>query len=294
MAEIIVSVRDQGNYRDGDVICAFSDKRIERVNQEHICSKKLQARGDHGYLPINSLPYKLLHKTKQYWFVRQNKDTVRRYTLADMTFEDFTKPDIDVEYYLFRRRKHAQNLVFGVEGSEEWFGGRTLTDRPALNRCWDFIEADTPEGRDDALCKLWPYGRLDVRHFLPMRVDRMTDKQADDWVEPQYFDNRDDKIRWEREDRNQNIIVGYADDHITPPDNKQGWEPKVARKRRQRIDWKARIAADMGETESRAKDVHIAIGDSVVQNGRPRCKSIDQTEQLDTRVNKKAKRRDGN
>ena len=198
MAELILQV----GADDGDVLCAFTDRRIRDVHAQHIGQPGYVGFNSDGLRPVDCLCERILQKRYQYKFVRVSAKEVKRIDLvsglsvvfSDQPIEvDGKKQAIDVDAFVKHRLKmkdrRAFNL-FGTIGREIWYGGKWSADDAAINTCWHTIQTHS-DHRDQNECPhcsddhhLWCCGRLDIRHFLGVRTTDLTDAEAADLVAP--------------------------------------------------------------------------------------------------------------
>lgn len=286
MAELLIKIGDGANYTDGDVLCAFSDRHIACVHAQMICHKDRSQRNGSGWIVRGELSETLLAETMQYRFERISATEVRRVEQATNQSEIFGPSHIDVRQYLVRRRKHAKNLIFGEDGSEVWYGGRTDYTMPTVRKVWNKIERDTPNRLRDEKHSLWSMGRMDIRHHLAIRTVAITEKDVADFTEPQYEVDDNGNFVWDLNDGDQVTESGTTTAIDSPPDDRPGWQIAVASKRRQKIAI-ADILGDIAEAESDVRDAAKAIGQEINENGAMRYTSKVQPSQAKARINKK-------
>lgn len=179
MAELLIKIGSHGSgldehYRDGDIVCAFSQRRIRSTHAQHICDhRKFGFNGD-GLRPV-SIAEKYLDATRKYKFVRVSKYEVVRYELGTLFEETFSKTpnakgeQIDVPLYISRRIKDGKHKIFGTKGAEYWYGGPTKNDNVTLDSVWLMIETDTANREADHA--LWPLTSREKKGFLAIGVD---------------------------------------------------------------------------------------------------------------------------
>ena len=178
MAELILKIGDNPiatSFKNGDIIHAMNDLRIHYVHSQHICHKDKIGFTGAGLRPANSLTEMWLSKAMQYKFERISKSEVRRTELALLTSEVFSdKPNakgeiIHVAEYIRRRLKHPKHLVFGVAGSEVWYGGRTRGTTSVIDSIWSEIEHRTAYKKADY--GKFPWGLSDMKDNLVISID---------------------------------------------------------------------------------------------------------------------------
>jgi len=192
MAEIALKIDDGANYIDGDVLCAFNSRRIRCVHAEHLTSPRQAGFTKDGLRPAGSLARQALEHTRQYRFDRLSKYVVRRTNLRDGKNEELSNTPnakgehMDVPLFLKRRKEHPRHSIFGLEGQEFWYGGRTYVANDDLDKVWLEIEARTPER--EVNYTLWPAGSEDLKVHLFVAVDDFLDAVAEELVEPEMRD----------------------------------------------------------------------------------------------------------
>jgi hypothetical protein len=213
MAELVLKVGDSENpdgYKDGDILCAFSDHRIACVHLEHICHPKLAVRNKRYILPGTSLVETLHSEGCQYRFepiTVGSKRMLKRITLADSSEEVFDK---NPSFYIELRLLHGKKAIFGEFGSGRpyWFGGRVNMTPAKVSNVWDAVELATSNSRTDPLRKAWPMGSREGFEFLYIRSRDFSESRRHEYE--------------------------TADIDETDPDN-----PIKLARRKYRIDWEA-------------------------------------------------------
>lgn len=186
MAELMLKIKRDAipdpAYQDGDIMCALNDRRILDVHTQHVCSKRLAGFNSEGLRPANSLTAAYLESVMQYKFERISRNEVRRVNLwtAEETVlsntPNHSNEHIDVALYLSRRRSHSEHLIFGVRGSEFWYGGYTNASLSRLSTVWDTIESRTPHKR--ASYTRWPFTANELKNYLILSVPDFTDLEG--------------------------------------------------------------------------------------------------------------------
>ena len=194
MAELLLKVGNSERYKEGDIICAFNDRRISAVHAEHIChTDKLSLNSD-GLNPIG-ISSKFLELVHQYKFER-SLDSVIRTNLKTGVIDIITSsPNASGEYvyvdtYLKRRLANNKHKIFGSKNSEYWFGGKIDVSETAINSVWQMIEQDT--GKLKASYALWPLTDIEKAHHMAVKVENYTDDEADNLVRSEY--DKDENI----------------------------------------------------------------------------------------------------
>lgn len=234
MAELLLVVTDEqrppNRSQDGDVLCAFNDRQILCCHAQHICHPKRAERNGSGLIVASDVLARYHEATAQYRFQRVSATEVERIELATGNREVFgPKPNargelIDVRLFLRRRRRHPRHHVFGEDGAEYWYGGRTDHSPSAISRVWDAIEQATPHRRVEF--PRWPLGSIERRHYLPVMLDSDID---------------DVTVR--------DLVAPEIDD--TDPEH-----PVVVAKRTHRVAWRDTLGVAAGDV-SRALDPSI-------------------------------------
>lgn len=187
MAELLIKVRDGVTYKDGDILCAFSDRRILQVHAEHICHVKTAPRYNNGLIRLSALANDLLSNTMQFRFQRVSTHEVMRTDLRTgehkilgkvPIYHDKKWQRIKVDDYVRNRIKSPRHRIFGFPGREMWHGGSVHTSPEIVAKIWDAIESKSEHRRTQEEYTLFPLGRLDIRHHLAIRTDSFTDEQG--------------------------------------------------------------------------------------------------------------------
>lgn len=189
MAEMVIKIDPGSNYGDGDVLAAFNRRRIEWTHAQMICGQAAAA-APGTIMPPGTLIQWLLGISSQYRFDRLTYDTVRRSepkTGRQTIFR--ATPNEAGEYihaaeYIARRRRHARPRLFGTEGRETWYGGRTRQDEATVAEVWAMIQEHSPHRLADH--QLWPAGRQDLISHLFIAVDDFDDDAANELVASEY------------------------------------------------------------------------------------------------------------
>lgn len=254
MAEILLKITDGANYSDGDCLCAFNNRHIHCVHAQHICHLDAAGFQPNGLRPNGSLPQRFREKTSQYRFNRISETEVRRTEIATGVQEIFGPESIDVREFLKRRKKHHRHAIFGVEGEEVWYGGRTDFSQVAVDAVWSEIESHSTNRRRNAEFGLWPMGRLDIRHHLAVRFADFTDDEAQGLVAPQ-------------------LELDLNGDPVLDADGRE----VVIAKRNINVDWRNELLDDLGVTEAQVLNRDFPVGQDVeVAPGQFRYESKSQ------------------
>lgn len=202
MAELVLQVGPHPRYEDGDILCAFNDRRVSEVHCAHICSPRLNPelnpRTKAGFLTPATLAEDMLAASHRYKFVRVSTLEVMRIdldTLDEVVFSnkprdiDGKAQAIDVPLFIARRLRSPDHGLFGAEGAEYWFGGERPPQMDALDVLWSRIEAETPLTKADHT--LWPLTDTERKIFLPVAVEDHSDEQSSALVAPLMTEAKD-------------------------------------------------------------------------------------------------------
>jgi hypothetical protein len=222
-------------YEDGDLVDAFNRRRIRLCHADRICHPRINGVKVGGQL---GTAYPLLEKyyqrQAQYRWERVSRTEVKRtnlWTLAEVVYgstpiEDPDRPGRMIhchveEHYGFHDRSRKLPL-FGTVGAEIEYGGNSKRDGATTELIWDDIEAATPLRRVDH--DLWPASVAELKHFLFVATDEFDD--AEELKTP------------------LTKLVPVTEE------NPDGIE--IVKKRKHYIDWKADVAASVGNTANEA------------------------------------------
>lgn len=123
--------------------------------------------------------------------------------------------EMALDEFIRRRLKHTRHAIYGTPSNEIWYGGRTDYSQSAVDQVWDEIETHSPRQRTERVHTLWPFGRLDIRHMLAVRMEAMTDDQANRMVAPQYKMDDNGEFVWERHEHIDHNIL-YSSNRSRP------------------------------------------------------------------------------
>lgn len=171
--ELIVKTDDvQGSdqYKDGDIVQAFSNERIHMCHAEIICgTNNFPLDAVSGLRPNDGLLMKFAEKTHKFKFIRLNENEVKRInleTLAEDILGELPNASgerLDVHRYLSARLRNSNHKIFGVSGAEIWYGGSRSS---SIDNIWNDIETHTDSLK--ANHSSWPLTDIEKRHFLPL------------------------------------------------------------------------------------------------------------------------------
>lgn len=87
MAELVIKVGDRSNrpsdYKDGDVLCAFSDRHIRYVHAQHICHPRKALRTNAGLIDPQSHAMDLCVQTARFRFDQVSQHVVEKTDLVN-------------------------------------------------------------------------------------------------------------------------------------------------------------------------------------------------------------------
>jgi hypothetical protein len=186
MSEIILKIGPGSNYEDGDIVCAFNNRRIRGIHAEQICHIKTIGLNADGLRQINSLPELFQKEVYQYRFERVSKTEVKRINQITLEEEIISnipnakREHIYLDEFLTRRKKNPNHRIFGTAGNEVWYGGITDVSNIRLDNIWQKIEERTEHREVNH--KDWPCSDQELRHFFVVPTDDFDDAQADELV----------------------------------------------------------------------------------------------------------------
>lgn len=240
MAELLLVIGDRGErFKDGDILCAFSDRQINCTHAEHIVDVTKIGFNSDGLRPAG-LTLDAMDIVYQYRFERLNAMQVKR-TETDhlgnvIDVSVVFPPHMHAQEFIDRRRRHPKHRIFGAVGAEIWHGGRVNVSQPALDEVWTKIEHHTPQVRSQEQFRWWPHNPdgQDVRSFLPVATTSFTDEEAEQMVAPatdetgEVTHHRNRNIDWKAEVLRKLRGVGVAQviDRFIAVDQRREMEPQ--------------------------------------------------------------------
>ena len=130
-------------------------------------------------------------------------------------------------------------------------------------------------------------GRQDIRSYLAVRVASLTEKEAQDFTEPQYEVDESGDFVWNLAvDDNPKAESKTSGSIGQPPDEHEGWSLSIAKKRRRNLRW-LNLLSDIGETSEAIRDTHYPVGHEIDEAGTMRYTSKTQPTQAKTRIERK-------
>lgn len=182
-AQIMLRTYDSANpngSKSGDIIGAFNRRRIRHVNAQHFCKPVHAGFNSDGLRPTGLHHQAWFEATAQYKFERISTHEVRRtnlVTLEELVVDQFHPTDaMDVVEYLRRRKRHARHKIFGTDGAEVWYGGRTDPSWTNLDTVWESIETHTPNLEVNNW--QWPATERERRNWGWISTTDFTDEDA--------------------------------------------------------------------------------------------------------------------
>lgn len=263
MAELVLKIGDRSDrpddYKDGDILCAFSDRRIRCVHTENICHPRKAQRNASNLIIASTIARDWFERTHEFRFERVSATEIRRVVIATGA-EEIIGPTpnkageaMDVRLFLARRKKHPTHRIFGEDGAEFWYGGRIDVTDAKLSAVWDAIEGKTPLRRNAAAFTKWPAGEQELKSHLFIPSDNFDDATAEELIAPELSD----------------------------PDAKG--EQIVVQRRLHRIDWKAKLSlapADIARVQDTAQTIDLRdvtqYTSAAIVDRKPSAKTIDE------------------
>lgn len=160
MAEILFNVGNKVNYEDGDVLFAFNDKRILKINAQSIAKKFTKS---DGLVESGEIIDKYLRNTSLYLFERVAHGRVKKTNLetGEVNYAgDKGSEPMDVPLTVKYRKESKNFPIFGISGKEYWFGGNRMPSMEEVDEIWAMIEKKGKGLKDENRTK--KYGRLDL------------------------------------------------------------------------------------------------------------------------------------
>lgn len=185
--QIHLIIGEHPTYEDGDISGAFNSRRILHVHAEEICCPRLSnGKKIGGFVGDRQVLAELfLSNIYEFKFERVSDNEVKKIRLSDISeiliisnteFIDFTgrAAQMDVKQYIERRIIGNKKLLFGTDGREIWYGGRTNASISQLDRVWTDIETRTPKRKVNHI----NFPNLDRKKYLVVDVDDFDDNES--------------------------------------------------------------------------------------------------------------------
>lgn len=198
MAELVLKVGDGASYEDGDVLCAFNDRRIGEVHLHHIGNPALRpdisprAGGrKNGLIQADTIAEHLKRKTSQFMFQRVSRRAVLRTNLLtdeqvqidrNPRLIDGRMQHMFVEEFVARRMRSARHGLFGTEGREFWFGKVRSISAMDITDLWLRVEGETDLRRADH--RRFPLTERERKVHLPIAFQDFDEAEAAEFVAP--------------------------------------------------------------------------------------------------------------
>lgn len=198
-SEVFINVVDNAgelSYKDGDVLVVKNRPQIRAANAQTLSRWWKEGFTNDGLRP-DGLAKAVQNKTYEFRFERVANDLVNKIRTADDVLiatygspgsvgpgPEPHNPDghMYVDEFVRRRIKHHRHRIFGVAGSEIWYGGsENWISTDNLDFCWNEIETRTPELESNH--PDWPATPIEKRTFLCARISNTTDQEAADMME---------------------------------------------------------------------------------------------------------------
>lgn len=193
MAELILKIGgvndNPSRYQDGDIVCAFNNRRIRTVHAEHLCHVKDLPFNSDGLNPINTLPYYWHELTHQFKFERIARFEIQRTNLLTLESDVINATPnakgeyMDVPLFIERQKQAPMHRIFGTEGREVWFGGNIDFSHAKLDKVWQKIEQMTPKREVDY--QLWPLSSHEKKNFLALPVEDFDEATKAEYEKPE-------------------------------------------------------------------------------------------------------------
>lgn len=196
MANLILKVNDESDYRDGDILVACNKNKILTTHAAHICRSKER---DQQGIFISSLHQYWLESISEYKFERLSSIECRITRLADGQIKRFRsnefftgfngKPSImDIPLYVNRRLSNGKKPMFGEKGKEVWYGGKTSVSENSINLIWNRIEQESNFLRKNHI--KWPVGNQEVKSHFIISTSEFTDREQSLLTSPAFSEDR--------------------------------------------------------------------------------------------------------
>jgi len=176
--ELLLKVGFNGpdpEYQDGDIVCAFNERRILCCHAEMICNVQKVELNNEGLNPEECLTKWMLENFKQFKFERVSSTHVERTNLWTNSVDMVSSTPngngeyIHVEPFLAGKRRQNDHQIFGREGAEIWFGGKTDASLSKVTLLWNKIESESDNIRDDH--QRWPLSGVEKKRFFGINTN---------------------------------------------------------------------------------------------------------------------------
>lgn len=137
------------SYQDGDILFAYNSLYIRSSWAEQLTIPS--GFNIDGLRDVNSVSrLAWFENIYQFRFERLNSTQIRKINLTTLDEEIITTgvPDSEgntmfVDEYIRRRKKHISHNIFGFDGSEIYYGGRSNINEANIDLVWENIESLT-------------------------------------------------------------------------------------------------------------------------------------------------------
>lgn len=176
--ELLLKVGSNGpdpEYQDGDIVCAFNERRILCCHAEMICHVQKVELNNDGLNPEDCLTRWMLEQFSQFKFERVSSTEVKRTNLLTNSSDVISStPNGDGEYmhvdlFLSGKRRKNDHHIFGRDGAEVWFGGKIDTSLENVNLLWNKIESESDNVKVNH--QRWPLSKLEKKRFFGINTN---------------------------------------------------------------------------------------------------------------------------
>lgn len=277
MTELILKVGDSKEFTDGDIVHAMSPERILLTHAWHICHPKHAPRigGQFRLIDGGSLARTFYELTHQYRFEWSGGRTRR----VEIASEEVELTDASPKGHMFD----------GGAAGVVWYGGRK-DFYGAAAAVWDAIEGETSSRRNDSFHTLYPWGTLDIRHYLVVRAEALTEAECHELTRRQWAVDGNGEPVFERlAERSDEVVEQRSGQRVDgaelPPDERKTWRRKKLAERGRFVQWRD-LLGDLRESEANVTDRQRPVGTDrwEIHRGGLVGNSKDQAPQLKTIV----------
>jgi hypothetical protein len=193
MAEMLIKIGESGGYQDGDVLVAIPNVHIQASHAELVASPVYEGHNTDGLRHPDRLARNWSDIVYEYRFERVSRREVKRVTLGAngeaLSEVPVLGVEMDVEAFLSQARRHPRHRIFGVNGSEFWYGGKYHVTDQHMQNVWNAIESRSLHRRVGrctcgASHELWHWGTEEARRHLPARVEMLRPEDVRDLMAP--------------------------------------------------------------------------------------------------------------
>lgn len=184
MSETLLITQDGPRYKDGDILFAFDPLRTRRTHAEHICAYERFGGGVKVPRPLGTLGHDFMRAVYQYENERISRTQMKRTELATGVVDVFGPPEFDVPLHVELCLLDENHAIFGSLGKEIWYGGHISFTHATMDLVWSRINHHLGFVESSQQFQLWPMGFQDIRSFLAVRHDDITDDEAEELMSP--------------------------------------------------------------------------------------------------------------